>query len=105
MNTKAIAMAAMAMAVASPLAGPQDEKALKLLLNALEAQRDVKATLIQRRSVGRQTVTVKVQVVPGRGRCGIGLHARAAIAREAPLLLQNPLPPHEIPHCLTASLE
>jgi len=65
--TKAIATAAMAMAIASLQAGPQDEKALKLLLNALEAQRDVKATLIQRRSVGRQTVTVKVQIVPGRG--------------------------------------
>lgn len=53
--------------VASPLAGPPDEEALKALLNALEAQRDVKATLIQRRSDGRQTVTVKVQIVPKRG--------------------------------------
>lgn len=53
--------------VASLLAGPPDDQALKALLQALEAQRDVKATLIQRRSDGRQVITVKVQIVPKRG--------------------------------------
>ncbi|MCH8979772.1 MAG: hypothetical protein IH945_11100 [Armatimonadetes bacterium] len=64
---RAIALAAMVATVASPLAGPPDDKALKALLNALEAQRDVKVTLIQRRSYGRETITVKVQIVPRRG--------------------------------------
>ncbi len=48
-------------------AGQGDGGALKTLIKALASQRDVKATLVQKRSDRGQTITVNVQIVPRRG--------------------------------------
>lgn len=44
-----------------------DAQALKILVKALDSQRDVRANLVQARSDGGQTITVSVQIVPNRG--------------------------------------
>lgn len=47
--------------------GQGDTEAVKALVKALEAQRDVRVCMVQSRSDGGQTVTVSVQIVPRRG--------------------------------------
>ncbi len=44
-----------------------DEAAVKALVRALDSQRDVRASLVQARSDGGQSITVSVQIVPRRG--------------------------------------
>jgi hypothetical protein len=59
---------ALALALFAPLSfAGQGDSALKSLFKALGSQRDVRATLIQTRSDGEQTITVNVQIVPRRG--------------------------------------
>lgn len=53
--------------VAAPTALAGQDDALKVLVNALGSQRDVRATLVQTRSDGKQEITVTVQIVPRRG--------------------------------------
>ena len=60
--------AAILTAVACSIAFAQgDDQAVKALVKALEAQRDVRVCMVQTRSDGGQTVTVSVQIVPRRG--------------------------------------
>lgn len=61
------ALLALCSSVPQALAGHGDDQALKVLVKALGAQRDVRATLIQVRSDGEQSITVNVQIAPRQG--------------------------------------
>ena len=61
----ALTIALLACAISS--AGQDQDKALDKLIRAFEVQRDVKATLIQERRSLTHKITVKIQIVPGRG--------------------------------------